>query len=287
MLWPGCSGSAHRTETLSMSDRTTTANGILEEMTIDDVNELDPETVVFGLGSTEPHGPHLPYGTDVSQTEAVCRRAVTRANERGARALMYPTLPIGNNVNFKSYPFACRIGVRTLMDIVLDVVEAVEAEGVRKVVLVNGHGGNTATLKATLREHAGRNAPDAGAFVCMTSTFESVPDEVQNRIEHPSDHGGEEETSRMLHLRPDLVREAEFRSFPVQEPDVERLGSDGAYFVPPWHGYLPESAGGETTESSAEKGEMLVDGAANWIADLLVELEDADIDETFPFPAED
>lgn len=270
-----------------MSDKNTTMDGILEEMTIDGVKQLDPETVVFGLGSTEPHGPHLPYGTDVSQTDAVCRRAVTRANERGAQALMYPTFPIGNNVNFKAYPFACRIGVRTLMNVVLDVIEALEAEGIQKIVVVNGHGGNTATLKATLREYAGRNAPDEGAFVCLTSTFNSIPDEIQEQIEHPSDHAGEEETSRMLHLRPDLVRDEEFEAFPVREPGIEQLGSDGAYFVPPWHGYLPKSAGGETAESSAEKGELLINGAADWIADLLVELQDADIDELFPYSAED
>ena len=270
-----------------MSESNNTPNGILEEMTIDDVTEFDPETVVFGLGSTEPHGPHLPYGTDVTQTKAVCRRAVTRANEREAKALLYPTFPIGNNVNFKAYPFACRIRVRTLMNVVLDVIEALEEEGVRKVVIVNGHGGNTATLKATLREHADRNAPNEGAFVCLTSTFGAVPDEVADKIEHPSDHAGEEETSRMLHLRPDLVREEEFESFPVQEPIIDELNSDGVYFVPPWHGYLPESAGGETTESSAEKGELLVDGAADWIADLLVELREADIDELFPYPEDD
>jgi len=270
-----------------MSDQPATGDGILSEMTIDEVKRFDPETVVFGLGSTEPHGPHLPYGTDVTQTEAVCRRAVTRANERDARALMYPTLPIGNNVNFKEYPFACRIGVRTLMDVVLDVIEAVEAEGIQKVVLVNGHGGNTATLKATLREHAGRNAPGGGAFVCLASTFQSVPDDITDRIEHPSDHAGEEETSRMLHLRPDLVRESEFDAFPRQEPIIERLNSDGAYFVPPWHGYMPESAGGETAESSAEKGELLIDGAADWIAELLVELQGADVDALFPYPVEE
>lgn len=267
-----------------MADQNTPASGILEEMTIEEVREMDPEIIVFGIGSTEPHGPHLPYGTDVSQAEAVCRRSVIQANQRGARVLMYPTLPIGNNVNFKAYPFACRIRVRTLMNVVLDIIDAVEQEGVRKIVIVNGHGGNTATLKATLREHAGRNRPDEGAFVCMTSTFGAVPEDVAERIEHPSDHAGEEETSRMLHLRPDLVQQERFESFPVQEPIIEQLKSEGVYFVPPWHGYLPESAGGETRESSEAKGEALVQGAADWIADLLVELHAADITAVFPYP---
>lgn len=270
-----------------MTDTTSDTTGILQEMTIEEVEELDPEIVVFGIGSTEPHGPHLPYGTDVYQTDGVCRRAVTRANERGARVLMYPTLPIGNNVNFKAYPFACRIGVRTLMNVVLDVIEAIEQEGVRKVVIVNGHGGNTATLQATLREHAGRNAPDKGAFVCLTSTFDAVPDEAAERIEHPSEHAGESETSRMLHLRPDLVRKNKFDEFPIQEPTVDELASEDVSFVPPWHGYMPRSAGGETNASSAEKGDPLVNGAADFIADILVALQETETHELFPYKNED
>lgn len=270
-----------------MSDSTDRPSGILEEMTIDEVEALDPDVVVLGVASTEPHGPHLPYGTDVFQADAVCRRAVTRANERGARALMYPTLPIGNNVNFEAYPFACRVGVRTLMNVVLDVIDALEREGVRKIVIVNGHGGNTATLQATLREHAENSAPDERAFVCVTSTFDAIPDEAAERIEHPSEHAGESETSRMLHLRPDLVREDEFGSFPMREASIGELESDGIYFVPPWHGYMPDSAGGETNASSAEKGKALVDGAADWIADVLVELQESELHELFPYPEDD
>lgn len=270
-----------------MTEANDTATGVLQEMTIEEVRDLDPEVVVFGVGSTEPHGPHLPYGTDVFQTDGVCRRAVTQANDRGARVLMYPTLPIGNNVNFKAYPFACRIGVRTLMNVVLDVIEAIESEGVRKVVLVNGHGGNTATLRATLREHAGRNDHDEGAFVCLTSTVDAIPESAADRIEHPSVHAGENEASRMLYLRPDLVREGELDAFPIQDPTVEELRSDDVYYVPPWHGFMPESAGGETRESSAETGEALVEGAADFVADVLVALDDAPVHELFPYPRAD
>lgn len=266
-----------------MTGEHTQSTGILEEMTIEDVKQFDPEVVVLGIGSTEPHGPHLPYGTDVFQAEAVCRRSTTQANQRGARVLMYPTLPISNNVNFKAYPFACRVRVRTLMNVVLDVIDALEQEGIRKIVIVNGHLGNTDTLRATLREHAGRNTPDEGAFVCLTDTFRAVPDAVTQQIEHPSDHGGEGETSRMLHLRPDLVREEHFDAFPEREPIIEELDAGGIYFVPPWHAYLPESAGGETAESSEETGQALIDGAAEWIADVLVALHEAEVNELFPY----
>jgi creatinine amidohydrolase len=267
-----------------MTTESDAQSGILEEMTIEDVEAFDPETVVFGIGSTEPHGPHLPYGTDVFQVDALCRRTVTRANERGASALMYPTLPIGNNVNFKEYPFACRIGVRTLMEVVLDIVEAIEEEGVRKVVIVNGHGGNTDTLRATLREHAGRNSPGEGAFVCLTGALKSSSTDPDHIVEHPSPHAGESETSRVMHLRPDLVREDELDEFPMREPTVDGLDSDRVEFVPPWHGFMPESAGGETRESSAEKGEAIIDETADWLADFLVDLEAAEIHAEFPYP---
>jgi len=261
-----------------------TQSGVLEEMTIREVEAFDPEVVVFGIGSTEPHGPHLPYGTDVFQVDELCRRTVTRANDRGGSALMYPTLPIGNNVNFEAYPFACRIGVRTLMDVVLDVIEAIEAEGVRKVVLVNGHGGNTDTLRATLREHAGRNRPGEGAFVCLTGALASSSTDPDHIVDHPSPHAGESETSRVMHLRPDLVREDELDAFPMQDPTVEGLDSDRVEFVPPWHGLMPESAGGETRESSAEKGAAIIDETADWLADFLVDLGDAGIHAEFPYP---
>ena len=258
--------------------------GILAEMTIDEVEALDPEVVVLGIASTEPHGPHLPYGTDTDQTETICRRAVTSANEAGAAVLLYPTLPIGNNVNFQAFPFACRIGVRTLMDVVLDVIEAIEAEGVEKIVLVNGHGGNTSTLRATLREHAGRHGPGEGAFVCLTSNSGAIPDADRERIEHPSNHAGELETSRMLAIRPDLVDQSAFEEFPILEPRLESLRSDRVAFVPRWDAHMPASAGGETRESTAEKGEAVIDGAAAWIAELLVELDRVHVDELFPYP---
>ncbi len=257
--------------------------GILETMTVDDVRALAPEVVVIGVASTEPHGPHLPYGTDVFQCDAVCRRAVQWANDRGGRVLMYPTLPIGNNVNFKAFPFACRIGVRTLMQVLLDIIEALEADGVRKIVLVNGHGGNPEAMRAVLREQMHLRPPDEAPFVCLVQGFMLPDQEAKLGIEHRSDHGGESETSQMLHLRPDLVRTDKLDAFPVAAPTLEHLATASAEFVRPWHVYLPISAGGETRKSTAEKGQRLIDSAAENLAALLVELSQTPWHERFPY----
>jgi len=259
------------------------SSGILMEMTVEEVEAFGPEVVVFAVGSVEAHGPHLPYGTDYYAGDAVVRRAVELANRQDARALMYPTLPISNNVNAKRRPFVCRIGVRTLMQTVLDILAAIAEDGVRKIVLWDAHGGNTDTLRATLRAFHDTQPVDGGVFVCMTY----VPPEVFQAagLAHPSCHGGEAETARMMHLHPHLVRNDKLADFPFGKLAVDALESSNVYFVKPWHRCVPASAGGETREATAELGQRLVEGAAGYLADLLVQLARAPWSEAFPYEA--
>jgi creatinine amidohydrolase len=255
--------------------------GILMEMTLEEVRELSPEVVVLGVASVEPHGPALPYGTDYYQCDAAVRRGVELANERDARALMYPTLPIGNNVNFQAFPFACRIAVRTLMRMLLDIFDALAADGIRKIVVFNGHGGNTATIHAALREHFGSHPPNEGPFICATSGPPGLAR--PPLVEHPSDHGGESETSRMLHLREDLVRTEKIGVLPFGRLAVEALSGGGVYFVRPWHRHVPGAAGGDARKASADKGRQLIDAEAEHLAELLLQLSRAPWSESFPY----
>lgn len=250
--------------------------GLLEEMTTEEVKAFRPEVVLLPLGSTEPHGPHLPMGTDTYQVTALGRLAVQQANERGARVLLYPTLPITNNVNFRRFPFALRIGVRTLMTVIVDIVTQCRDDGIRKVVILSGHGGNPAAVDAATRDIAGM---DDMPFVCWTSGI--PPEDFINPIEHASDHGGESETSRMLWIRPELVRRDQLADNPFGRLRVPSLAR--ARFVRPWHLYVPVSAGGETRSSSAPKGQALIEGNARGLAQLLVELSAARYDERFPY----
>jgi creatinine amidohydrolase len=251
-------------------------------MTNEEVGGFQPEVAVLGVASTEPHGPALPYGTDFFRCDGLCRRAVTGANERGARVLMFPTLPIGNNVNFKPFPFACRIRVRTLMHVVLDIIEALEEDGIRKVVLVNAHGGNTDTLHATMREHFGRTPGERRAFVSLTEGMSSP--KALAAIEHASDHGGESETSEIMYLQPDLVRTEELQDLPFGRPIVKSIADGKVYYVRPWNLHVPEGGGGEARTSSVEKGRDLIETSAEALADFLVELSDAPWSPNFPYP---
>jgi creatinine amidohydrolase len=253
-------------------------------MTIDDVKAFDPQVAVVAITSTEPHGSALPYGTDFYIGDGIARRAVERANEQGGRVLMLPSLPIGNNVNFKAFHFACRVSVRTLMDIVRDIIEALEQDGIRKIVLINAHGGNTDTLRAALREHHDRTpGSNRKAFVCMVHGSGFASPDAYALIDHPSDHAGEGETSDIMYLRPELVREDKLRDQPRCEPAVECLHDPRVTFVRPWHKYVPQSGGGDNRTSSAAKGEAIIESAADNLATFLVELSAAPWSDDFPY----
>jgi creatinine amidohydrolase len=259
-------------------------SGVLTDMTLGDVLELAPEVVLLPVGSTEPHGRALPYGTDFFFADAVAREAVVRANAAGARTLMLPTLPIGNNVNFTAFPFACRIRVRTLMCMILDIIEALEQDCIRKIVILNGHGGNTATLQATLREHMERRSRgEAQAFVCLAGRCANPSDPLPVTIDHPSHHAGESEASRMMYLHPNLVKPHELADNPIKAPTIERLANAPGEFVPPWHLHMPESAGGDARTASAEKGGAIFENRVNGLAELLIDLSAAPWHPDFPY----
>ncbi len=254
-------------------------SGILEEMTLEDVRALDPNVCVIPIGSTEPHGPALPYGTDSYRVEATSYAGARRANETGGRVLCLPTQRISLNNNFRAFPFACRMAVPTFMALLKDLVEMCEAEGVRRVVFVNGHGGNPDAIRAVQRDLAARD----GAFVCLISATGCASAEAQRVWENRSDHAGEEETSQILYLFPDLVRKDKIDNNPRMQPGVEVLTEFKAEFVRPWHLYLPTSAGGDARKASAEKGKTVIESAIEGMGRFLAELSKAPESETFPY----
>ena len=255
-------------------------DGVLEEMTVEEVLGMRPEVVVLPLGSTEPHGPHLPLGTDTYQTDWVARRGVAEANRRGARVLLYPMLAITNNANMRKVPFALRIGVRTLMQVIIDIVQQCKEDGIKKVVLLDGHGGTPPAVTAAMREMSGM---DGMPFVCHSPTWLLRPAGFVDPIEYPSDHGGEIEACKMLFINPGLVHADTFANNPIGKLKVKSLAKAGVEFIRPWHLHVPRFAMGETRTSTAEKGKCVLEAQVVALVDLLVELSAAKWDERFPY----
>jgi len=247
--------------------------GILDEMTLPEVQAFDPEIVVIPCGSTEPHGPHLPYCPDTACLRDVAEGGTVLANGRGVRALCYPTLPVGLNVNF-GWPFALSMKVPTYIAMLMDLCEQIEKQGVRRILLVNGHGGNTAALHAFQRQWAHRGVggmPGAEdhAFVCSVLRRSPKAGEV---VTHRSDHAGEAETLEMMAIRPELVRMHQLKEFVHQDPAIEILDHPSVHWVKPWHLHLPSAAGGETRTVNMDNAKKLRVLNSEWVAGVICDL---------------
>lgn len=259
--------------------------GILEEMTMDEVRDFAPEVVVVPVGSTEPHGPHLPYGSDTIEAKSFAENGTMIANSRGARVLCYPVLPISLDVNFSGYQFALSLRVKTFMRVLRDICEQIECQGVRKIVIANLHGGNYSVVEAFLREWshrgiAGTAGAEERAFVC--AVYWPFP-KAAEVLEHESDHGGELEVLAVMADRPELLREDKLSEFKSQQHILKSLDNPNVRWVKPWHLYVPEGAVGETRKVTPAKAEKFVRLNAEGLAEVLVELSETPWSGFFPY----
>ncbi|WP_347876764.1 mycofactocin biosynthesis peptidyl-dipeptidase MftE, partial [Actinomadura sp. 7K534] len=155
-----------------------------------------PALVLVPAGSTEQHGPHLPLSTDTVIAEAVAARAAgvlrdARLDEGVAGpVLIAPAIAYGASGEHAGFPGTVSIGHEALHAVIVETVRSL-AEWAGRVVLVNGHGGNVATLDAAVARLRGEGH-DTAWVGC------GVPD--------GDAHAGFTETSVMLHLAPGLVR---------------------------------------------------------------------------------
>jgi len=263
--------------------------GILEEMTLEEIRKFNTEVVVVPIGSTEPHGPHLPYCTDTLNARRVAEDGTVGAVAKGARVLCYPTLPISLNVNVGGFPLALSLRVATFMNMLKDICEQIERFGVRKIVIVNGHGGNTSVLQAFLRDWcykgvAGMEGAEDRAFVC--ALMPPFP-QAAEMIKYPSIHAGEDETWDVMVTRPELVRKDKFKKFEPATEKIKWLSSSNVMWVKPWHVFLPEGACGETREindeGQQEKAEKFVELNGQCLSEMLVEIAETPWSGTYPY----
>src|SRR5579862_695935 len=117
---------------------------VLSEQNHEFIRSKKWEVVVLPFGATEPHNFHMPYGTDNYETEAVGRRACERAYHKGASVLLLPGMPFGVNTNHLKVPGGLALSVTptTLLKLITDLVDALSRQGIRKMMLLNDHGGN-------------------------------------------------------------------------------------------------------------------------------------------------
>jgi len=240
------------------------------------------EVAVLPLGATEPHNLHLPYSMDTLEGDLIGSHICEAAHQRGARVVLLPTIPYGTETNMRAFPLALNLNPSTLYQVITDLIESLVTSGIRKILLLNGHGGND--LKPLLRELAGRT--EAHVFLC--NWYQSLTDEYARIFEQPEDHAGEMETSIALAWFPHLVARREDGSLAADEGKTNKtrfraVNEGWVSITRPWHLLTAQTGSGNPFAASAEKGRRMMEVLIERVATFLVELSDAEIDDRFPF----
>jgi len=240
------------------------------------------EVAVLPLGATEPHNLHLPYGTDCYEGTTVGEKICEEAHRRGAKVVLLPTVPYGTETNMHRFPLALNVDPTTLFRFVTDIVRSCVHSGVRKIVLLNSHGGNE--MKPLLRELADK--VEGQLFLCNWYTV--IKDEYGKIFEHEDDHAGEMETSFLLAYYPQLVAKTAEGKLAADDGAIAKSRFDAVNrgwvsITRPWHLLTTNSGCGYPHAAAAEKAQKMMKILVERLATFLVELSAAKMDEKFPY----
>jgi len=243
------------------------------------LREQQWQVAVLPFGATEPHNLHMPYGTDNYQVEVIGQRACERAYRAGAKVLLLPAMPYGVNTNHLRVPggLACSVTPTTLLAILTDLVESLERQGVGKLLLLNGHGGNE--LKPLMRQLHHKTT----VFLCLCDWFRMATDVYPTLFAKPGEHADEVETSLGLAFFPDLVRPELADAGAVKPTRFEAINRGWVSITRPWHLATTNTGMGDPKPATAEKGRKLMDVLVERLAGFLTELAAAPKNERFPY----
>jgi creatinine amidohydrolase len=237
------------------------------------------EVAVLPFGATEPHNLHMPYGTDNYEVEAIAQRACESAYKAGARVILLPTIPFGVNTNHLKIPgaLACSVTPTTLLSILSDLVDSLERQGIRKLLLLNGHGGNE--LKPLMRELHHRTK----VFLCLCDWFRMATDVYPRIFENAGEHADEVETSLGLAYFSELVQLDLADEGAARSSRLDAINRGWISITRPWHLATTNTGMGNPFPASAEKGKRLMEVLVERLSKVLVELAAAPFDDKFPY----
>lgn len=218
----------------------------------------ETEVVVMVTGSLEAHGKHLPFGTDSILPTYLAQKVAEKT-----KALVLPTVPFGDSWDFNEFRGTISIHPTALVDFYTSIMKGVFKQGFRYLIALNGHGGNVGPL-----HQAAKTATKKGERVVIIVNWwrdlaETTRDLV---IETPMGHAAEDETSEVIHVRPDLV---DMSRAVAHRVETEYTIISGTYR----NELLPSAMYGDPTKASEEKGRQIMEQAEKELIELVKKLE--------------
>ena len=219
---------------------------------------------IVPIGSIEQHGPHLPVQVDTLLVSEVAARAARRVAEH-LPIVVLPTIWSGLAEHHMSLGGTLTLDLATFFGLVRGIVRSVARNGLSRILLLNGHGGNMSALNAMV----GELSVELGLPIALATYWVPPRQEFARILEQQPSvaHACEAETSMLLALRPDLVAMSR-----LDGVDVPREWGGGGSDVYVWQSvsdWSPSGVAGVPGAASAEKGERLLEAAATALADRI------------------
>lgn len=226
------------------------------------------EIAILPWGAIEPHNLHLPYLTDCILPHAIAVDAAELALSRsGVRCMVMPAVPFGaHNPGQRELPFCVHTRYATQQAILEDIVASLHVQGVRKLLILGGHGGNH--FKGMIRDLA-CVYPD---FLILSANWFEVVSPKGYFEATIDDHAGESETSVMMHYHPELVNLEEAGAGDSMPFAIDSLNEKVAWAPRHWNKTTVDSGVGDPRKASAEKGANYVKPIIDKLAKLLTEV---------------
>lgn len=233
------------------------------------------DVAILPVGAIEQHGPHLPLDTDSFDAEYLARQVAAACSK--PRPLVMPLIPYGVSYHHDGFKGTISINNDTLSNLVYEIGMSLAQNGIKKIVIINGHGGNGPSLNFA----AQMINRDAGIFVSVDSGETSDVD-IYNMVETPNDvHAGEFETSTALAIRPELVK------LSLGKKSVPKFSSRYLNFTSQrgisWYAYTKRISEngimGDPTRASAEKGRKMWQIMVAHLVAFIEELKHMSLDE--------
>ena len=224
------------------------------------------DVAILPWGATEPHNLHLPYMTDCILSQAVALDAAELAlHQYGVRCMVLPPVAMGSqNPGQRDLPFCIHYRYETQFSILKDIVASLQHQGIRRLLIVNGHGGNS--FKQMIRDLSLVTHPSS-IMIASAEWFKMAS--AKDFFEQPGDHADEIETSVMMHYHPELVRLEEAGEGKARSFAIEALREGKVWMPRHWTLVTDDTGIGNPTLSTAEKGRRFADACADGFARFL------------------
>jgi creatinine amidohydrolase len=255
-----------------MTDATPQPNDgplLLADLSSPETGQLLPtiELVLLPIGAHEQHGPNIAVSTDTVAADALCQAAATIVGQRVAVA---PAIPWGISWHHMRFPGTITLRPATLTALLADIVGSLHAHGVRRVLVVNGHGGNTATITTAIEQIKQETEMP---FLAAIFGYALIAEHAK-RVLPPEaiGHAGGDEAAVLMAVAPERAKPAAFTT-----PELTGRQADTAALLRQYGGVLARrydevtrnGATGDATSATAEAGRLILDGAAQRLAEVI------------------